>query len=117
MKIVYLDQFEHDSFSTEEVTTYALAAKQEYRTHDDFIFATVSSGFFPKDERWYAKSDVEKRDTIEQLFNHRICCPDLRGISESDVKRMLLLNRDWDDVDFTFETDTHYCRIYWYTTA
>ena len=117
MKIVRIDPVEHRSPSGEEFTTYARASKDEYKNIDEFFYATVETGFFPKDERWYKKKELTDEKEIEDLKTLFETSSESSTLLPDGPKLKISLHRDWDEADFLFESDEHYGRFYWYTTA
>ena len=68
MKTVMLTPADHRDPSNEDHTVYSIAGKKDgFASLDEFFFATVATGAYPKDERWYRKQSVAVPKIIERL--------------------------------------------------
>ena len=117
MRILSLDPIEHKIPSAEESSTLALSPKEHFEDLNKFFFATVASDYFPKDERWYSKKEIneeEKKKVLKELMKSS---EEIGKEVTEGLNPTVILYDDWDEIDFLFETEARFGRFHWITTA
>lgn len=116
MKTVSLTPIEHDDPSNEEHTVYSIALLHDrFTSLDEFFFASVTTGAFPKDERWYRKKPADPHTTRERLRSFEF--PEIRAFLSEPITEAIVTVDDPMEFDCHVATSRGFMRVLSYSTA
>jgi hypothetical protein len=121
MKFIHFDQFEFDSWASEEILSCATANKTQFNTIDKFLSECPSDKYreemlaYCEEKSWidYEKMDKTRAPHIKYLLNR------FKFYKEPlpDDRLIVLIDNSWYTYEIVIFNDTDYCWLSWYTSA
>ena len=116
MKTVMLTPTDHRDPSNEEHTVYSVTGKKDgFASLDQFFFATVATGVYPKDERWYRKQSVPAPVIMERLRAAGI--EEVGQFASAPILEAIITCDEAQEFDCHFVTAGGFLRYLCYSTA